>query len=88
VSGARWALREGVLLQAELARAVLLDARSGEYFEVNESGTVALRALLAGHDAVAAVVAAFEVDAATARADIDALCATLAGRGLLRAADG
>lgn len=87
MSAPRCFLREGVLLQAELARAVLLDARSGEYFELNESGTLALRALLAGGDAVAALVEAFEVDRRTAQADVDALCATLVARGLLRIAD-
>jgi hypothetical protein len=87
MSASRWALRDGVLLQADLARGVLLDARSGEYFELNESGTVALRELLGGRDAVAALVNAFEVTESLARSDVDSLCAALVARGLLRAVD-
>ena len=86
----RWRLRAGVLAQFALPQAVLLDARSGEYFELNAVGTTIVRALLqAGtrEAAIAALCAAFTVDAQRAAADVDAFAADLCRRGLLEADD-
>jgi hypothetical protein len=84
----RYRLRDGVLAQTALPRAVLLDSARGEYAEINAVGTAMLRGLLEGLDAdtVAARIAAeFEVDAAAAAADCRAFCADLVARGLLEA---
>jgi hypothetical protein len=90
VSEARLRLREGVLAQLELPRAVLLDARSGEYFELDPVATVLVRALVAegtARAAVAALCAAFEVDAARAARDVEGFIGDLRARGLV-VADG
>jgi hypothetical protein len=79
-------LREGVLVQWELPEAVLLDSDSGEYFELNPSGSLALRSLLEAGSldaATAAVTARYRVEATQARADIEALLVQLTDRGLL-----
>lgn len=44
----RFVLAKGVMAQTALEEAVLLDARSGEYFAANDTATCVLRALLAG----------------------------------------
>jgi hypothetical protein len=91
MSAPRYRLREGVMVQLDLPQGVLLDSRGGEYFELDGAGTVIVRALLAGgtrEAAVAAVLAAFEVDAARAAHDADAFIGELLGRGLLEVADG
>lgn len=44
----RFRLAEGVLAQAVLDEAILLDARAGVYFSANYSASVVLRALLDG----------------------------------------
>jgi hypothetical protein len=81
-----WRLRDGVLAQLELPHAILLDTASGDYYDLNATGTELLRAMLAGGDldaAVAAIVARFDVDSARARADAEALLAELNRRRLL-----
>jgi hypothetical protein len=86
----RWRLRDGVLAQFALPQAVLLDARSGEYFELNAVGTAIVRALLESgtrEAAIAALCAGFTVDAQRAGADVDAFAVELQQRGLLEAGD-
>ena len=58
----------------------LLDERSGEYFNLNPSGALVLRALLAGasrDEAVDRLVAAYGIDRATADTDVTALVSAL-----------
>lgn len=60
--------------------AVLLDQRSGKYWQVNGSGAVALRTLLAGgtpQRAAEAVTARYPVDAERALADVEKLVESL-----------
>lgn len=64
---------------------VLLDQRSGEYWELNPTATLVIDKLMAGGDeeaAAAAVREAFDVDAERARADVSALVEQLRGAGL------
>jgi hypothetical protein len=81
-----WRLREGVLAQLELAEAILLDTRSGHYFELNAVGTCIVRALLEGvneRELHRRVAARFDVDADQARSDCAAFLDTLRARNLL-----
>ncbi|MER6564955.1 lasso peptide biosynthesis PqqD family chaperone [Streptomyces sp. NPDC001093] len=64
---------------------VLLDQRSGEYWELNPTATLVVDTLMAGGDeaaATAAVAEAFDVDPDRARADVDALVEQLRAGGL------
>lgn len=64
---------------------VLLDRRSGQYWELNPTGTLVVRTLMEGGeeaDAVDAVVAEFAVGHAQAAADVAALIAQLREAGL------
>jgi predicted deacylase len=66
--------------------AVLLDVKTGVYWELNSSGAVALKALLACADidaATAEVTAQFDVDQQTATGDVRALLAELRSAGLV-----
>ena len=66
--------------------AVLLDLGSGTYFGLNEVGSRIWQSLEKGAtvaELVAAVLAGFEVDEATARRDLDALLEDLSTRGLI-----
>ena len=84
----RYRLRDGVLAQLALPRAVVLDSARGEYAEINAVGTVMLRCLLEGleTEAVGARIASeFDVDPAAATEDCRAFCADLVARGLLEA---
>ncbi len=68
--------------------AVLLDLGSGKYFGLNLVGTHIWQALEAGATVAelhAAVLADFDVDAATARAELEALLGDLLARGLILA---
>ncbi|MGW2863585.1 lasso peptide biosynthesis PqqD family chaperone [Streptomyces sp. NPDC001205] len=65
---------------------VLLNQRSGEYWELNPTGTLALRTLLDGGDeadAAKAVVAAFDTTLTQAARDIGELTAQLRSCGLV-----
>lgn len=91
MSTPRYRLRQGVLAQLDLPQGVLLDARNGEYFELDGAGTAIVRALVAEGTlaaAVAAVAAAFEVDAGRAAIDAEEFIGVLLGRGLIEAGDG
>jgi hypothetical protein len=64
---------------------VLLDERSGTYWELNPTGTVVIKTLLAGGDEVAAVEALlgeFDIDRAQAAQDVEALVRDLRTTGL------
>ncbi|MEV7687202.1 lasso peptide biosynthesis PqqD family chaperone [Streptomyces bungoensis] len=64
---------------------VLLDQRSGEYWELNPTATLAVDTLMAGGDeetAAAAITERFDVDADRARADVRALVEQLRAGGL------
>jgi hypothetical protein len=65
---------------------VILDFDSSRYLTVTGSGVLLFELLREEHDRdelVAAVLAAFEVDADTARRDVDAFIADLSDAGLL-----
>ncbi|WP_309055278.1 lasso peptide biosynthesis PqqD family chaperone [Streptomyces sp.] len=64
---------------------VLLDERSGEYWELNPTGSLVVKTLMAGGDeadAVAALTGAFEIEPAQARHDVEALVRQLRTSGL------
>ena len=85
----RFRLAAGVLAQAALDEAVLLDARAGAYFGANPSATVILRALLANADEeemLAALVAKFDADESTLRADLRQCLDAWLARGLIAVA--
>jgi Coenzyme PQQ synthesis protein D (PqqD) len=65
---------------------VALDVRASQYLAVNRTGAVLWPLLVAGTDRealVAAVLAEFEVDSATAQRDVDAFVAALREQDLL-----
>ncbi|MBQ0986443.1 lasso peptide biosynthesis PqqD family chaperone [Streptomyces sp. F63] len=67
---------------------VLLDQRSGRYWELNPTGTLVVKALLRGgeeRDAVEALVAEFEIGREQAARDVAALVETLRDSGLVTA---
>ncbi|MCC5037071.1 lasso peptide biosynthesis PqqD family chaperone [Streptomyces sp. WAC 00631] len=67
---------------------VLLDQRSGRYWELNPTGTLVVKALLRGadeKDAVEALVAEFEIEREQAAHDVAALVETLRDSGLVTA---
>ncbi|MEU6278276.1 lasso peptide biosynthesis PqqD family chaperone [Streptomyces sp. Li-HN-5-11] len=64
---------------------VLLDERSGSYWELNPTATLVVRTLLDGGeeaDAAAAVAEQFDVDRAQAQQDVEALVRQLRSSGL------
>lgn len=66
--------------------AVLLDERSGRYWQLNPTGAVVVRTLLAGGtptQAVAALTGEFDVDDTQARKDVTALVNQLHSAGLV-----
>jgi hypothetical protein len=65
---------------------VLLDERTGRYWQLNPTGAFIVRHLLDGGDenqAVAALTAEYQVAEATARQDVSALVASLRSAGLV-----
>ncbi|MFF8290071.1 lasso peptide biosynthesis PqqD family chaperone [Streptomyces sp. NPDC016309] len=65
---------------------VLLDQRSGHYWELNPTGTLIVRVLMDGGDeaaAAAALAEAYDIDPAGAREDVAALVAELRASGLV-----
>ncbi|SER65016.1 Coenzyme PQQ synthesis protein D (PqqD) [Lentzea xinjiangensis] len=67
---------------------VLLDERTGHYWQLNPTGVVVVRALLDGADedaAVTALTSAYDVDEARAREDVSVLVAGLRTAGLVTA---
>lgn len=64
---------------------VLLDQRSGDYWELNPTGTLVVKTLLEGGeegDAVDALVTRFDIDRAQAAQDVAALVQELRASGL------
>lgn len=64
---------------------VLLDERSGSYWELNPTATLVVRTLLDGGeeaDAAAALVREFGIDQTRARQDVDTLVGQLRDSGL------
>ncbi|MEU2853625.1 lasso peptide biosynthesis PqqD family chaperone [Streptomyces syringium] len=65
---------------------VLLDQRSGQYWELNPTGTLVVQTLMDGGgetDAVDAVVAEFAVDRSRAAEDVSTLIGQLRQAGLV-----
>lgn len=65
---------------------VLLDQRSGQYWELNPTGTLVVRTLMEGGgeaDAVDAIVAEFAIDRTRAAQDVSALIGQLRQAGLV-----
>jgi hypothetical protein len=65
---------------------VLLDERTGRYWQLNPTGVVVVRALLDGADenaAVTTLTSTYEVEEAQARQDVSALVAGLRSAGLV-----
>lgn len=65
---------------------VLLDERSGRYWQLNETGALVVQTLLAGgtrSEAVAALITTFDVDESQADADVAALLDGLNSAGLV-----
>ena len=79
-------LRDNVSVVDTDYGAVLLDAKSGVYWELNGPGAVALKALLACAEVGAAadeLTAEFDVDKQTAAEDVSALLEDLRSAGLV-----
>jgi hypothetical protein len=79
-------LRDGVSTADTEYGIALLDEDSGEYWNLNPSGAVVLRALLEGGtstDAVQALVEHYDIDAETASRDVQDLLGGLHSAGLV-----
>jgi PqqD family protein of HPr-rel-A system len=64
---------------------VLLDARTGEMFTLNETGAIVWETVELGLDAICErVCAEFDIDAESARTDVDELVTELLQRGLIQ----
>lgn len=80
-------LHAAVLSQKLGAQTVLMHIQSGEYFELNATGSLILERLLAGASCaeVAALLSErYDVTAGQARADVDALLQQLHQRALIQ----
>jgi hypothetical protein len=76
----RLRLREGVSATDTEYGSILLDERSGDYFQLNATGTLVVRLLLADRspaEAADALAEEFGVDRSRALADVTALTAAL-----------
>ncbi|MEJ3652796.1 lasso peptide biosynthesis PqqD family chaperone [Actinomycetes bacterium KLBMP 9759] len=71
-----------VAVDTEDAR-VLLDERTGRYFQLNRSGALILDAVLAGEDAAQRLTEAYAVGPEEAAADVDDLVERLTAAGLV-----
>ncbi|WP_216215012.1 lasso peptide biosynthesis PqqD family chaperone [Amycolatopsis aidingensis] len=79
-------LRQDVSLTDTEYGTVLLDERSGRYWQLNPSGVLVVNTLLAGRDteqAVTALTEEYQVDAARAREDVRTLVDGLRSAGLV-----
>ena len=79
-------LRPGVSTAATDYGTTLLDEDSGEYWNLNPTGALVLRTLLAGGtsaDAVQALVERYDVDAGSASRDVQDLLGGLHSAGLV-----
>lgn len=88
----RYSRADNVLFRTVEGEAVLVDLARGSYFGLDEVGTAAWDALgpdgRALDDVIAVITAAFEVDPATARADLAALFEDMLAQGLVERSDG
>ena len=73
-----------VAVDTEDAR-VLLDERTGRYFQLNRSGALILDAVLAGEDAAQRLTETYAVGPEEAAADVDDLLRRLTEAGLVAA---
>ncbi|WP_232667161.1 lasso peptide biosynthesis PqqD family chaperone [Pseudonocardia sp. TRM90224] len=71
-----------VAVDTEDAR-VLLDERTGRYFQLNRSGALILDAVLAGEDAAQRLTETYAVGPEEAAADVDDLLRRLTEAGLV-----
>ncbi|MFH9072108.1 lasso peptide biosynthesis PqqD family chaperone [Streptomyces alboflavus] len=77
-------LREDVSTAITEYGMVLLDERTGRYWQINPVGTVILEHLAHGVDAVVgSLTSRFDVDSDQARADVDAFLRQLSTNGLV-----
>ncbi|SDD36247.1 lasso peptide biosynthesis PqqD family chaperone [Actinokineospora iranica] len=79
-------LRAEVSMATSALGAVLLDERTGKYWQLNRSGKQVLETLLAGGtlpDVVAAVTSVYRADPDTVAADAEDLVAHLLSSGLI-----
>lgn len=79
----------GVLSRRVGDDSVLLDPASGQYFELNSTGSLVWELLAASpsrEELLAGLEAEFEAEPAELEADVDALLAELLGRGLVERA--
>lgn len=79
-------LRESVVFQVMEDQMVLLEVTSGQYYDLNSSGTLMLQQLLAGASraqVIAAVEHRFLASTERVAADLDALLLTLREAGLI-----
>ena len=79
-------LRKSVVAQAMDGQMVLLEINSGQYYDLNASGSLMLQQLLAGASraqTIAAVEQKFLTSSERVGADLDALLVTLREAGLI-----
>jgi hypothetical protein len=83
----RFSYDENVITEEVDGEMLVMDLEGNEYFGLNEVSRVIWELVGAEYsvdDIVEAILEDFEVDAATARADIEAFLQDALGRGLLR----
>lgn len=88
--GPTYRFRDTLLVQADLAPAVLLDLSSGHYFETNDSAhelVVALQSGATRADLASCLVSAFAITADQATADVDAILDEWRQRGWIEVID-
>ena len=87
MSDTRYRLGDAVLTQKLGSQTVLMHIKSGEYFELNKTGSMALEQLIAGASLEAAALQLSqycEVTPAQAQADLELLLPQLQQRALIR----
>ncbi|MCJ7670532.1 MAG: PqqD family protein [Acidimicrobiia bacterium] len=85
----RYGIPDHVAFEMLDGEAVVLDLESGTYYSFNSVATRVLQLFADGHDdesARASLLEEFDVDEATATADLEECVTELVGRGLLRVA--
>jgi Coenzyme PQQ synthesis protein D (PqqD) len=83
----RYEIPDHVAFELLDGEAVVLDLESGTYYSFNSVATRLLELFAEGHDdesARASLLEEFDVDEATATADLEECVTELVGRGLLR----
>lgn len=81
-----FALRKGVSVSYPQSGAVVLDERNGVFWQLNGTGVLVLKAVLAGssrQDVVDILVQAFDINATLLLGDVDAVLADLTKQNLL-----